>query len=362
MAMHKSFFYFSLTSLFLLLPAIVVAEPIKPYLKLDTFLYSEPVSIEGALTSKQDSYKSGGEHQIGSVWLETGIKKGRWSAATLYREEHRYTFSPDTADLNNSIESTHTVDPNRQYQIDLEVERFRAKGLRIGYLFKKNNQFEFQVGGSYFQTSKLLSGKLVGTAVANSSSDYDYNIDVDYTYDKEVLFGRTNVIAPTGNGFSIDLNGKWNINNRLLLIANIKDIYAKIRWENTPTTVATATSDVKVIGEDGFVVINPSITGAHSTRKTYTQNISPSGRLDLKYKLNKKDDALLLKTRFFSKQVFTAIGGERRLKQGVITGAIWPALGVVEVGYKNKKMGVSLGIDNINVSKANVFWLSLEIN
>ncbi len=359
--MYQSTFYILLIYIVLAVPN-TQAENIKPYLKLDTFLFSETSSIKNILDNNQDDYKRGGRNQYASVWLEAGIKKGAWTATTLYREEHRYTFSPDTADLYNSISTTHTVDSGRRYDIDLGVERFRSKGLRLAYQFGKPNKFSLQLGGSYFQASHLLSGQLTGSAFANSTSDYDYQIDVDYHYDKEVLFGRSNVTSPDGTGIALDLNSTWTINNKLSISAEVKDVYNKIRWKNAPRTVASATSDIKTIGDDGFVIINPSVQGVHTTEDTFTQRIKPSGNASITYNLDDKKSALLIKSRFYSDRTLTAIGGERRFMKGTVSAALWPTLGAVELGYRNKKISINLGIDDINPSDAHTFWLSLGLN
>lgn len=358
--MLTSFRWIAIGVTFLLLQ-ISYADSIKPYVQLDTFLFSEPVSIKNAFDNSQSGYKSGGRDQYGSLWVEAGIKKGHWHSAMLYREEYRYRFSKDTADLYNSLNNTHSVDPGRLYQLGLNIERFRAKGLRLAYNWIPSKHFQLQLGGSYFQTSHLLSGSLTGSAIANSNNDYDYQVNVDYAYEEDVLFGRGPVQAPDGRGYALDLTGNWNITPRLSLSANVRDISGRIRWKLAPASVGTLTSSVKTIGSDGFMTILPAIQGTHSIRDVYTQKIKLSGKAALHYQLADGQNAIHLKSRFFADRRFLGIGGEKALLSGQVSATIWPDLKVLELGYRSKKLSLAMGLDNLDIANARTFWLSLGL-
>lgn len=342
-----------------------LADPTKPYLQLDSFIFSEPVSIKHALDDSRyadNDYKSGGRNQYASLWIETGVRKGNWHSAVLYRESYRYRFSKDTADLYNSLNNTHTVDAGRLYQVDLNVERFRAQGIRLAYDWMPAEGIQIQFGGSYFQASHLLSGSLTGTAMANSSNDYDYQATVDYAYDKDILFGRSPVNAPHGSGVSLDLSGSWTINDRLSVSARVKDVYGRIRWRSAPASVGSLTSNTKTIGSDGFVVINPAIQGTHTIRDVYTQTIKPAGKVALQYQLEDTPGELHMKSRFFSDRVFVGVGGTRSVLQGQLSATIWPDMKVLELGYRNKKLNLTMGLDNLDITETRTFWLSMALH
>lgn len=337
------------------------AEPIQPFMNSEVFLFSEPKSVNNALKDKEGDYTSGGEHQYASLWLETGIKKGNWTASALYREEHRYKFTPDTADLYYSMSESHAVDAGREYQINLGVERFNAKGLRLAYVFDINPRFSLQIGGSYLRASNLLSGNLVGEATALSTSDYDYDVEIDYTYDEDKLFGRTNVDAPDGEGFTFDIQAEWAINERLNLSADIKDINGKIKWKNAPATIATLTSNTKTIGDDGFVIIQPALQGQHLTHRSYTQKIDPTAKVNLSYQLGGNNSAVLLKSHHFANKTVAGVGYQRTILNSLYSISAWPEPEVLELGYGNKHLSLSLGVDDIALKDARTFWLSMKL-
>jgi len=82
----------------------------------------------------------------------------------------------------------------------------------------------------------------------------------------------------------------------------------------------------------------------------------------LSYLLANEKNTLLIKSRFFANRTFAAIGGEHRFKKGIISASIWPTLEALELGFKNKKMSINMGIDDINISDAHTFWLSFGVN
>lgn len=351
-----------ITSCILTLPSLSFAETFTPFAKFDTYLSSESSAISDVDNHWQGSYKAGGENQTVSVWLEAGVKKNQWSLSTLYREEQHYNYDDDTADFYNAIENDREVATGRRYIIDLEVSRFRAKGLRLAYQAQTSEKFKLSIGGSLFHASNLLDGSIQGFAQANASNDYDYHAEVDYNYDEDLLFDRPNTTAPSGIGVSLDLQAQWQITPHWKIDTNIRDLAGQIRWKNAPYTQATVTSDTKVITDDGFIEVNPTLSGIEGTRSTLKQTIKPSGTLDISYAPDNSKTSYLLKSRHFSEFSRLGIGVQRPFHNKKISVSFWPEDKVLETAINFKRHQLKVGLDNIKPDDVETFWFSWGIN
>lgn len=346
----------------LLLMNNTFASEYKPFMKFNTFLYSESVSIDGALHNWRGDFNKKGNKQIGSIWLEAGVKKDSWLLSVLYREEYLLNYHPDTAELYNNLETTKVLDAGRRYHIDLEATRYKASGLRIAHDFTLLPDLTISLGSSLFQSSKLINGSLNGSASALSNQDYDYNINVDYYYDDDALFDRPNVKKPVGTGLSFDLASTWKANENVDVSLDIKDLVGIIRWKDAPFTRATATSDTKSFTPDGLVRIEPALQGIEGNDATYIQRLKPRGDLGIRYQSNNSNTSWLLQSKYYSSLALVGLGVGKPVKQGHASVILWPKAKTVEAKYRYRNINIALGIDDLNVSKANVFWLSLEIN
>ncbi len=333
---------------------------LKPFITFDTFLHSDSSSLDARDNHWQNAYTAGGKNQTASLWFEVGIKKNQWSFSSLYREEHQLEYHPDTAELYNGLENERNLETGRRYQIDLTAKRFRAKGLRIAYQAHPFNTLQLTIGGSLFSSSKLLDGSLTGFATANSANDYDYNANIDYYYDEDILLDRSGTNAPKGIGVAIDINAQWNINQQTQLSATVKDFVGLIRWKNAPFTQAELTSDVKTVSSDGFIEVEPALSGIEGTNKHFTQSLNAYGTLDLHYTLNNSNKTLLIKSRHYHNFSHLGLGGEIALGNHQFGLTFWPQTHVIETMYQTQNHAVTFGIDDINFSKTQTLWLSVS--
>ena len=337
-----------------------LTSPLKPFISFDTFLHSDSSSLDALDNHWQDAYTAGGKNQTASLWFEIGVKKNQWSFSSLYREERELEYHFDTADLYNGLENERTLDAGRRYQIDLTAKRFRAKGLRIAYQAQPFSTLQLTVGGSVFSSSKLLDGSLTGFATANSTNDYDYNAEIDYHYDEDVLLDRSDTSAPKGIGVAIDINAIWNINEQTQVSASIKDLAGVIRWKDVPFTQAQLTSDVKTVSSDGFIEVNPALSGIEGTDKRFTQRLNAYGTLDLRYSLNHSNKTLLVKSRHYHNFSHLGLGGAVALGNHKLGFTFWPQTHVIETMYQTKNHAITFGIDTIDFSKTQTLWLSIS--
>jgi hypothetical protein len=338
----------------------VFAQSTTPYFEMDAFLLSEPIAIDALSNDWDAEYHPDGEHQIASIWVEAGIKRGSWSFGALYREEHQLLFSPDTAELYYTVENDKDLDAGRRYNIDLNAYRFRGVGARVSKQFKPSNSLQVSVGTSLFQASNLLEGNLSGSALADTSNQYEYQFDVDYSYDEDVLFGRRDVEGPTGIGLAVDLAAVWKPRENIQFSAKIKDLAGAIRWKDAPFTKATANSDSVVLNDNGFSQVNPILSGSIGSKSSYTQTLKPSADLAAAYQFAQSPYTASLKSKHYEELNLIALGGSRKLGSGELALHYWPQIETLEANFQGKRFGMSIGLDNMDLSEAQAVWLSMK--
>jgi hypothetical protein len=343
---------------FTFIASVVYADSFKPYVESDVFLQSQPIDLNGAKNQwKQGNYTSG-KYQYGNVLLESGIEKNNLKLGVFYKQEYQADFNRDTSDYyygsqHNQLES------NRNYQIDLQLNTYKAKGLRLQKTFKNNDKFQWSIGGSILKTSGLQSGFLTGTTLTNSSGkNQTYKAHVDYYYDQDQLLDRPHVNSPNGVGYALDTKVLWQPTARISASVQVQDLIGKVRWKNVPFTNANLSSEDgnKVIGDDGFIKIKPAVSGVEGYKTAYIQSLKPKINAALTFR-NTHGQGIALKTKVVPNNTFVGIGAEIPKKSGKLSATFWSE-NIVQVEYVGKKNSLGVGLDNLNPKKANGMWLT----
>lgn len=253
------------------------------FIQINSFNYSEPIAIDAVLNDWKGDFK-GGETILSLSQVEVGFKYRDWQFSAFQRIDYLLEFSKDTAEFVYTTQNKLPLDENREYQLSLESQSFTANGLKVAFSDRWQD-INWQVGLSYLQGFKLTDGSLNGVATKLNDNDYDFNFAVDYYYDDDVLFDRSNVQAPDGQGFALDLSVKGQFNQQWSYKAQLKDALAYIYWQDAPRTVADGTSDTKTYDEDGYVEFNPVASGAESY-EDFTQRIPLKVNLQTTYQVD----------------------------------------------------------------------------
>lgn len=340
---------------------LAASENYKPYVDFDAFLFSESVALREFSNNWQGDYQAGGENQIGSLWMESGAKTKQWNIGLLYREEHQLEHSSDTADLYYALENNQPLESGRVYKLALEAQRFRAKGLRVARNLKPKENLNLNIGVSVFQASKLIDGGITGNAATNTDRDYDYNLDVDYSYDTDVLFDRPGTKEPTGLGVALDVSFDWQVTPRLNMAGHIKDFPGLIHWKDAPFTDVSASSDVKTFDEEGFVQIQPALSGIEGY-DNLSQKLDPNGTLNFTYKLKQENTSFLLNSRHYKNYSLVGLGGEKKVGTMGLGALYWPKTHTLQAFYKTDHYSYSLALDSLDIEEVRTLWLGFKYN
>lgn len=232
----------------------------------EVLLYSEPVSIDAAIDDWDGDFK-GGEIQWAYAWAEAGVKWKQWSLGALYRHEIALLFDRDTAELYYRTEHDLPLDTGREYRIDIEAQRFSARGLRAAWRLDPTPEFQLAIGASLFNTQHLQDGRLQGEAIGTGGDDYSFRGAIRYRYDEDHVF-RHDADAPDGRGWAVDLYMRWHREDLFDVSLKIVDLLGKIHWDDAPYTNAEGFSAEGIGGLVGVM-----------GEKDHTQDLEP--RFDL---------------------------------------------------------------------------------
>ena len=356
MVLNSSFIKTLSFSLFLCAGAQVQAQSdFGVYLDVESFTYSEPVSIDMAIEDWLGPDFERGDNQWTSNWAEAGFRWKNWSVGYLLREDYDLQFSEDLSELYWKTENKRPLDVGREYDVLLKVNSFSGEGFRFAFRDRKNHTF-YQVGISYFEAQQLMDGELSGTAIATSTSDYDFNGEVLYHYHEDVLFDRP-VTAPQGTGYALDATLKWDYEDHALFV-NIKDLYGRIYWKDAPYTVGIANSNNTSIDSKGFKVVKPALSGVEGYDKEYVQKLSPRWHAEYDYSLNKYlsvGAAGHYQYDQFLYGVSVALGQKTGIRF-----TYWPEAELYQVHTSIAGFRVGLGANTTEVEAIDNVWLTIS--
>ena len=325
------------------------------YMQADSLSFSEPVPVRGYFNDWQTPFH-GGERGLTYNYAEAGIIEGNWALGVVARYDEYLHFSPDTAELYYRTANHLPLQQGHRYAVDLRAQHFAANGLRLGFNFPLRPSLSIGLGLSYLQGTQLTDGTLRGVADAINAKDYNYNLAVDYRYSEDHLFKRP-VNTPTGRGYSLDLSLDWRM-ERLAAHLRVTDLLGRLYWHNAPYTTATATSDTKTYGPDGYLIINPTLSG-------YEGNSSFAQRLPTRAHLNVRgtvtDTVDVVADIYYTKlKTFTPIGVSYRYN--IVRTELqydWPT-SAVTLGFLTPYWKASVTSDKLNWQQARTLGLSLE--
>ncbi len=326
------------------------------FTQLESFSYSEPVSINAALDQLQGDFTPG-EEAFTHNEIALGFRRGPWSFSWLARYDYHLRFHSDTAELIYLEENRLPVQHNRTYQVDMKSNRLSAQGLRLAYAFEPAMDIQMELAVSYLRASQLIDGKISGAITTDDSGHYSGQAWVDYVYNRDLLLERP-VNAATGQGLTLDLHADWQINPHWAVGITSQDLFNIIRWNNAPYTTAQVSSSVVTFDANGFIDTQPVLSGVEGYR-SHSQHLPVRTTSWVNWQ---RSEQLQAGVELFSvgQLLFPRIKVQQHWSARHSLGASWDfkaqALGL---SYHYQGLQLSFISDNINISDAHTLGLSL---
>jgi hypothetical protein len=351
-------FLFSLAAVLVIGAETARSEP-RPYLTIESFTYSEPLSIKDTLDNWHGDF-SRGKRQWTWNWIEAGVRHEGWGLGVIARYDYDIRFSRDTAEALGQIHNKEDLPVGKTFDVKLKANVLHAHGLRMSYRFALFG-VELELGGSYLRSSYMIDGGLTGKLTPTASNDFDYRLDSSYKYTDDVLFDRPGVRDTTGHGFSVDLALRGEIASTFAYRLEIRDLIARVYWADLPFTQAVATSDNKTYDENGYVHVDPVLSGFEGYRKRRTQKLEPRGQFELNWHLSSSFSAEL-DMRYQYRHILVGAGPGYTHKAVRTAVLFWPEGHAVSASVAAKEWSLGFMINELNRRDISVLSVSLSYN
>lgn len=254
-------------------PALAEDEAII-FSRADSFSYSEGTPVTSYLQLIIGPPPAGGEHAFSRNRFEFGMRLDRFELSFIHRNDYNLDFSKDTADFAWRRKNRKPIEYGKVHDIDVWANQYQLSGLRLAYEWDVKERFTIGAGVSYLIATESIygyfgknpdgSGGLISLELEETQAGLRETISGDlyteYFYSRDPFFERP-VRATDGRGYSLDLNFEWRVNADLTLDLLMEDVLGEIYWEDLPHTIATATSDIAVFDEEGFLTANSYFAG-----------------------------------------------------------------------------------------------------
>lgn len=332
---------------------------VRPYLIVDSFSYSETVSIKSAFDSWKGGSFESGERQWASNWFEVGVQYQHWGIGLLQRYDYSLKFNEQTAEFYWLATNKKDLPEGKKYLLDLKVNAIHSTGLRLSFNNSLTDAFNYRLGLSYLKANYMLEGDLQGEATAVNQSDYDYSANIEYAYTEDHLFERE-VNKPSGQGFSLDFMFDYQLTPELNWQLQVRDLIARIYWKNSPYTQGSSSSDRKKYDENGYVSIDPILSGYEGTKDVYVQKLDPKWYSKINYQINDFYD-LQGQLRYQYDHALYALGTNYKINESFqVGGSYWPINKALELSFNYRHMKLSLAANALNSSRLQTLWLSFS--
>ena len=334
------------------------ADSVQPYFIVDSFSYSETVPIKDALEDWESNDFESGERQWTWNWIELGVRYKRWGVGVVQRYDYDLRFSEDAAELYWRTSNKEPLPVGEEYNAHVEANAFHSTGLRFTFSDTVAEKVNYTLGVSYLYANYMVDGELNGNATVLNESDYDFEALVNYHYTEDHLFDRP-VEKPKGNGFSIDAEFSYQFDSATHFDLQVRDLFAQIYWRDSPYTLGKATSDRKDYDENGYVTINPVLTGFEGTDSQYVQKLDPRWYAKLSHSFTESYGGILQYRYQYDHSLF-GLGAMYSIgERSSISASYWPLNEAIELNFDYEKFRLSLTADHVEIDKLKTLWLSV---
>jgi hypothetical protein len=325
--------------------------------RFDNQLVSEPEPIKATLKDWGDEFDEG-EQQWSVNHAEIGVRYNGFELSVQQRALADLRMNEAAVAYWGQLNRKEELEPGTRVPVEIRVNGFTARGLRLGYRLQSDNGW-LGVGGTLLQASHLIAGGLNGEFESLADSDYDFSADVDYAYHRDVIFGRPDVDEASGIGWSFDLAGEWQPDEHWTFRFRAEDLFARIRWRDAPYTVAQADTRTKSYDGDGYAVFDPILTGTEGYRDSFYQELDP--RYKGSVALSEGDWSAHLRGQYQFGYGFAGIGAGRMLgDQTEIRALYWPRLETVGIELEAGDWLVALSVDSPQWQRVRSLGLTLS--
>ena len=247
-----------------LLSAPGIAETHNLYSFFESESYSEIAPIKQMLDDLKGSGFDRGDLIFTHNQFEVGERRGNWEVSAFLRYDYLLEFSNDAAELAYADKNDIELPKNRRFNVYIEPNHLRAKGLGVAYYFAVAEALKIKVRANYLRAEALTDGTMKGSLETLDDS-VQADLQLDYSYSRDALLKREEERV-RGNGLSLDVDLNWQFAPNWQLNLTARDLASAVWWRDVTYTSATAISDTINYDNDGLIDVKPAVSGIESYR------------------------------------------------------------------------------------------------
>ncbi|MGH8530907.1 MAG: hypothetical protein ACRETN_13865 [Nevskiales bacterium] len=326
------------------------------YADVDVWGYAEPVPIYHFAKDWQAPLSGGSDgflyerHRLGMRWAA-------WEMARISQRIYQVEPSRGATRLYHRVKNELPFRPGEEFGLELQVRHVAMHGLQLGRRFSgPGERFVIQPALNLWQANSLLDGRISGSAVAQSDTQFEYRLALDYFYTEDKLLDRR-VSRPQGRGASLDVALSYALNERWYIKLRAQDLLGRIEWQDAPFTAGSGQSDNREFDADGFVRFNPTFSGREG-RRDFSQRLPPRGQAVLGYTSGAASFEAAV--RITPMRLFPVASGTWQIRQDFSMGVdVFPV--ETAIGLHLNWKGLSLGYVSDALSHKDANYASLTL-
>ena len=159
--------------LILLLPSASFAA-VFPYLKVESFAYTEPTPYNEFISDWSSGFR-GGDQTIQHIWIEEGLSYDGWGLGIVRQDYGSLHFSTDMAEFYYLSENRLPMPLNRRFEIDIRSHYISVSGIRLFKSFAPTSNSQIKAAVSMLRGKELLQGRIYGDVTVLNEDDYNFD-------------------------------------------------------------------------------------------------------------------------------------------------------------------------------------------
>lgn len=183
----------------------------------------------------------------------------------------------------------------------MKTSYFKATGLMISYSHQISSKLSFNIATTYYKGRDFNNGELSGHGLWKNKQEYtiDAPTVIHSAHNDFLDYPQAEAV---GNGFSVNIGGKWQINSQFKVSLSLNDAFSKIEWRDALTTNIDHWELYRV-NSDGELDTSPMVFWQ---KNNYEQKLPKTQIGYLSYTDNKNIEYYLreIKTKYFSHKQF----------------------------------------------------------
>lgn len=327
------------------------------YNSLDSSSYSDNLPIFSLIKGMKSPYEPG-EIAFTRNKFAFGFKGEDYSLSAIYRNDYHFNFNRDALEIIYNSQNGIKEDAGKNYSPKLRVNHLSAMGFEFVRKFKLAEGWNLEISSAILNGKSYQYGDLEGNLSIDSSGNYNGDLRLNYYYDEDRLLKR-NVSSPSGLGYTIGFVSVFKPSNNITVRFRADDLISYIRWEDSPYTIAAATSATRSVASDGSFKVKPTLAGVE-LNDNKIQRLPLFIVSDISYSLDSNKD-IFLKISTINGVYLPEIGARKILSNssyyGVRYDFITSGLGCF-INFKNFSFNVLS--DSIDYSRAHRLELSVS--